>query len=217
MFIRDCSLTIWGKTLSVRTGIIRTSALWALGLACLLVVAPYSLAVLTGTVPVSPGVTVFPGLVPSGTPAGTLLASLVAPYSFATTSGTTSGTLTSAVYRSAGGTLDFYYQVANDATSATAIARETDTSFTGFTTATGFRLDAVGPFVAGTVPPVTGDSGVSGRVIGFNFAPPDSAKILPGSTSAILVISTNATNFTAGNASIIDGGAQTVAAFQPNP
>jgi len=31
----------------------------------------------------------------------------------------------------------------------------------------------------------------------------------------VLVISTNATSFAAGNASVIDGGTQTVSAFQP--
>lgn len=170
-------------------------------------------APLVGTVLTSPGGTVFPGLVFEAP--GTLLASLVTPYSFATTAGTTSGTLTSAVYRNLSGTLDFYYQVANDASSATDIARETDTSFGSFTTWTGYRIDAVGPFVAGTVAPVTADRNAAGTVVGFSFNPPDSAKVLAGTTSNILVISTDATNFTSGNASVIDGGTQTVAAFQP--
>jgi hypothetical protein len=52
-------------------------------------------------------------------------------------------------------------------------------------------------------------------VIGFSFNPPDSAKILPGKTSDILVVSTDATYYVAGNAVIIDGGTQIVAAFQP--
>ena len=104
----------------------------------------------------------------------------------------------------------------NSPSSATAIARETDTSFQGFTTWTGYRIDAVGSFVAGAVPPVTADSNGLGTVIGFSFNPPENAKIGSGMSSDILVISTNATNYTAGNASIIDGGTQTVAAFQPS-
>ena len=72
----------------------------AMAAACLGIIAPCSQATpLPGTVLTSPGTTVFPGLVASGTPSGTLLASLVSPYSFSTTAGTTSGTLTSAVYR----------------------------------------------------------------------------------------------------------------------
>src|SRR5216684_4874768 len=54
-----------------------------------------------------------------------------------------------------------------------------------------------------------------GNVIGFSFNPPDSAKIQPGQTSFVLAISTDATNFTTGTASVIDGGVTTVASFQP--
>src|SRR5271165_5384642 len=72
---------------------------------------------------------------------GTLLAFLDSPFSFSTTAGTTSGDLLSAVYRNSSGTLDFYYQVSDNASSATALSRESDTSFTGFMTALAFRLD----------------------------------------------------------------------------
>ena len=173
-------------------------------------------AFLTGTSPLGSSQTIFTVIpIPGGTPAGALLASLLSPYAFATTAGTTSGTLLSAVYLNPSGTLDFYYQVANSANSATAIARETDTSFAGFATQAGFRIDAIGPFTAGTVAPITADKNAGGTVVGFQFNPPDGAKILPGTTSNTLVISTLATQFTAGNAAVIDGGTQTVAAFQP--
>jgi hypothetical protein len=173
---------------------------------------------LLGTVPTNPGVSVIPGLVPPGTPAGTLLASLLVPYSFSTTAGTTSGTLLTAVFREAGGTLDFYYQVSNNANSATEIARMTATSFGLFLTNTGFRTDGASlgsGFVNGSVMPITADRNFTGTVVGFSFVPPAMNAILPGQTSTVLVISTNATNFSAGNAAVIDGGTQTVAAFQP--
>jgi len=175
---------------------------------------------LAGTVLTNPGDTVFPGFIAPGTPQGTLLASLVAPYSFVTTAGTTSGSLVSAVYRNSSGTLDFYYQVNNNASSATAIARETDTSFVGFLTYLGFRVDgsalAGALFVDGSVAPVTGDrNSAPGSTVGFSFNPPDGAKVLPGLHSNVLVISTDAVNFKAGNAAVIDGGTQTVASFQP--
>jgi hypothetical protein len=48
-----------------------------------------------------------------------------------------------------------------------------------------------------------------------NFNPPVNAEIVPGQSSDVLVISTNATQFTAGNASVIDGGAAVVASFEP--
>ena len=192
------------------------SARTSLLVVCLGLAASSAMATtLTGTVVVTPGSTVFPGLV-SAAP-GTLLASLVSPYSFSTTAGTTSGTLTTAVYRNSSGTLDFWYQVANSASSATAIARETDVNFANFLTALGYSTSSFGPFATGTVAPITGDSSSlgPGSTIGFTFGPQDSFKIAPGQTSFAFVISTNASLFTNGNASIIDGGTQTVAAFEP--
>jgi hypothetical protein len=199
--------------------------MFALLIACMIV--PSAQADLLGTVPAAPGDTVFPGLVAAGTDPGTLLASLSAP--FTSTLGTTAGTLVSAVFEESGGTLDFYYQVTNNLTAPNCgsagqpacdpISRETDTSFTGFTTALGFRVDGStlpgGIFIDGAVAPVTGDRNSVGDVVGFSFQPPDSAKIQPGQTSNVLVISTDATRFTAGNASVIDGGVTTVASFEP--
>src|SRR5258708_34282597 len=189
---------------------------------------------LAGTVVANPGDTVFPGLVAPGTAAGMLLASLVAPYSFTTTAGLTSGTLVSAVFKNSSGTLDFYYQVNNcfqagiaafcpgAAASATAIARETDTSFVGFMTFLGFRPDgstlAGSLVVDGSVAPVTADRGPlgPGSTLGFQFSPPDGAKVLPGLSSNVVIISTDAKFFKAGTPDVIEGGTQTVASFQPS-
>lgn len=197
----------------------RKFTLLMLGLTVLLAIAPASQAApLTGTTLTNPGDTIFASLIPSGTAAGSLLATMLSPYSFVTTAGTTSGTLRSAVFMNPSGTLDFYYQVDNSPNSATAIARETDTSFVNFLTYTGYRIDGgslAGGFVNGTQTPVTADRNAAGTVVGFSFFPPDSGKVLPGTTSSVLVISTNATLYTAGNAAVIDGGTQTVAAFQP--
>src|ERR1700693_2467775 len=97
----------------------------------------------------------------------------------------------------------------------------TATSFVGFTTGTqvGFRTDGSTltgtPFVNGTVVPFTADMNSNGSVIGFSFNQTDASKIAPGTDSNVLVISTDATTFKAGNASVIDGGTATVASFQP--
>ena len=176
---------------------------------------------LTGTVSLTPGSSVVPGLVAPGTSAGTLLADLVAPFSFTTTAGTTSGTIVSAVYKESGGSLDFYYQVNSNTSSATSLARETDTSFTGWVTSVGYRTDGStlvgGAFINGTQAPLTADRDTTGSTVGFNFNPPVSSEIGPGQSSNVLVISTNATSFVAGNASVIDGGAAIVSSFQPVP
>jgi hypothetical protein len=170
--------------------------------------------------PTTPGNTTFP-VDCTGMDAGTLLADLVSPFSYSTTSGTNSGTIESAVYDD-GGTLDFYYQVTNDISSATALARLTATDFGSWATNTAFRTDGSSlsgtTFVDGTNPPVTSDSNIDGTVIGFSFYPPTTPtpEIGPGQESTVLIISTNATHYDAGNASIIDGGTDTVAAFQPS-
>ena len=153
---------------------------------------------------------------------GTLLAAIDSPFSFMTTAGRTSGSIESAVFRNPTGTVDLYYQVTNDATSVTSLSRESSTSFLGYATAVAYRLDGVslpgGLFGNGTpgIIPVTADRDSSATTVGFDFGPaPQGTRIPPGTVSAIMVISTNATQFGVGNATVIDGGAATVAAFQP--
>jgi hypothetical protein len=191
--------------------------------------------VCAGSLLMNPGDTVVMGAGAFGDCTGTavasvLLASNSAP--FTTSTGFSSGTLISAVYQETGsGTLDFYYQVVLNTTSTNCggggqpscdpIARETNVNFnngappSGWTTWAATRGDAVGPFSAGTVFPITADRNAVGSIIGFSFNPPDGAKIQPGQTSAILIISTNATNYTNGFSSILDGGVSTVASFEP--
>ena len=176
-----------------------------------------SQAILVGTVPTFPGDSVSPGITFDSP--GTLLADVVDPWTFTTTAGTTSGTLEAAVYMEAGGTLDFYYQVTNNASSKTAIRAVSNTSFAGFLTDLGFRIDGSTlsgtSFIDGTVAPLVGDRDGSGAVVGFQFSPPNSAKILAGTTSNVLVISTDATNYEPGNSELLDGGSITVSTFQP--
>ena len=156
----------------------------------------------------------------TGMSAGTLDAWMSSAFTYTTTSGTNTGFIYSAVYDDAG-TLDFYYQIVNDASSSTALARLTATDFAGFATNSAFRTDGSSltgtGFVDGTLAPQTSDSNIDGSVIGFSFYPPTGppTEIAPGDTSYVLIISTGATTYEAGNASIIDGGTDTVAAFQP--
>ena len=196
-------------------------------LAIVTLTIPSAHATLLGTVPLLPGDTVVPGLT-SASP-GTLLASLSVPW--ISSLGTSSGTLVSAVFREAGGTMDFYYQLTNNLTAPNCgtpgkpacdpLSREADTNFMSWLTFVGYRIDGLslpgGVFVNGTVPPVTADRNSTGSVVGFQYNPPDPAKIQPGQTGYVVVISTNALNFMAGNASIIDGGVTTVASFAPAP
>lgn len=170
--------------------------------------------------PILPSLPLPPGgsNVPPATSAapGTLEASLLAPFSFTTTAGTTSGDVLSAVFLNPTGTLDFYYQVVNNANSATSLARESDVNFLGFATSVAYRLDGVslppGIFTNGSIFPVSADRDFTATTVGFNFT---SLQISPGATSVVFIISTNAITFTAGDAEVIGGGAATVASFQP--
>lgn len=198
---------------SARAGLLSK---WSLVALCAVVVALAPAAgayPLAGSVSLPDMTTVVPGV---STSDGTMIASMVDPWSFTTTAGTTSGTLTTAVFRETSGTLDFYYQVMNNASSATSIGRESNTNFDSFQTSASTIVNGStipgGLFVDGTVSPDFADR-LSG-VVGF-FSLNPATRISPGSTSVIYVISTNATNFTAGNAELLDGGSVTVAAFQP--
>jgi hypothetical protein len=127
------------------------------------------------------------------------------------------GTLTSDVYLDSAGFLDFYYQFSNNAASQDSISRLTMTSFAGFTIDVGYRTDAPAGsgFVVGGKAPTTADSQASGT-IGFSFgAGAIGDKINPGQADDILVIKTNATNFTGGTTSLIDGSVVTVNTFAP--
>jgi len=203
-------------------GIRRHTTLAALWLApTLLFLAPTAYAFLPDTVVVTPGASVVPGLVTANP--GTLVNFFSFPPPFATSDGTTSGTYECVVYRNSGGTIDFYIQLNNSGASTDAIARETNMSFLGFATAVGYRTDGsslLNPLlVNGTIAPVEADRSPGADVVGFNFQPPAASEILPGEISNVLVISTDATFFSLGNLSIINGGVAsgvaTVEGYQP--
>jgi len=158
----------------------------------------------------------------NGSGPGVLLANLATQtLNGVDTTGVTTFTasFTTAVYRNAGGTLDFYYQFSNSAGSADELRRLTASSFAGFTTDVFFRNDGgtlgLG-FVNGTENSLTIDrSGGSGAVVGFLFPNATGQSIAPGETSLTFVIRTNATNFRPGSASVIDGATADFNAFAP--
>lgn len=192
-------------------------------LALVFVASPSAMAALAGTTPTAPGATVFPGLTLDNP--GTLLATVDKPFSGSSTAGTTSGFLVSAVYREAGGTLDFYYQIQENGGSTTNITGNSNTSFSPPTLMTnlGFRIDgstlAGTAFVDGTQAPTSGDRQPisTGSTVDFLFSGLDAAQIHPGQASNVLAISTNAINFTTGNSQVIFGGVAQVDSFQPAP
>ncbi len=107
------------------------------------------------------------------------------------------------------GCLDFVYQVTDESGSTDAIARITAISFTGFETDVGFSTTTVGGLTLGSVAPSTVDRSSGGDTIGFNLS------LLPGDTSNILVIETNATSYASGAMNTIDGSVSSASAFEP--
>jgi hypothetical protein len=114
--------------------------------------------------------------------------------------------------------LDFVYQVSNNAGSTDSVSRLTGISFLGWQTDVGYAINGSvlgSSFVDGTVAPETVDRVTPGDTVGFSFNAPFTFLIVPGETSTVLIIETNATTYSAGDLNIIDGGVSTVDAYEP--
>ncbi len=136
--------------------------------------------------------------------------------------GALAGTARTAVYRNAGGTLDFYYQFTNTGAAGVndAVSRTSNFNFSpaGITTnvfqITDGNLVGAG-WLPGTILSLTADRSADGSTVGQNFGTSSTSLFVPGTTNLAFVIRTNATNFTTGNYAIIDGVSQNNPAFSP--
>lgn len=117
------------------------------------------------------------------------------------------------------GGLTFVYTLENDGVSGpNSIGRLSISDWNSFALDGSYQI----PVPAGDVAPATIDRNPSGDVVGFNFVPiagdPASGFLVPGTTSAALVIQTDAPAYVGGAfASMIDGGAITIDTFVPVP
>lgn len=127
------------------------------------------------------------------------------------------GTARSAVVRNSAGTLDFYYQFSNDAMSFDSIVSLHMFNFAGSTTHVFQILDgsAIGAagFMDGTVASITASRNPNGQTVVFEFG---AVGIPPATTSRTMVIRTDATIFSVGRFSILDGISASVPAYQPS-
>jgi hypothetical protein len=134
------------------------------------------------------------------------------------------GTLASAVYRNAGGTLDFYYQISNTTVGEPdTLTRSTHVDFGGFEADVFYFLTPGsllacaacpgGTFADGTEDPDLADR-LSDSSIGFDFTP-DAEGVEPGEISLVYVIRTNATAFISGFSGMSNGGQDETITFQP--
>ncbi len=167
--------------------------------------------------PLAPGATAPPDIFATGIGAGSVL---LATNSGALTFGTPppatfSGTYTTSVYRDpvanlacpTGGCLDFVYMVTNNGPSV--VESITASAFDSFITDVGYQPGT------GVLPTTVGRSGfgTSGPVITWNF--PGAVEINAGQSSDLLIIETNALNYTTGTLSAQDGTAGNGVGFQP--
>jgi len=137
--------------------------------------------------------------------------------------GALAGTARTAVYRNAGGTLDFYYQFSNTGGGATANDAVRASSFFNFDggaiTTNVFQItdgSLVGAgWVNGTILSLTTDRSADGSTLGQNFGTAATSLFVPGTANLAYVIRTNATSFTTGNYGLLDGVAQNNPAFAP--
>jgi hypothetical protein len=147
-------------------------------------------------------------------PGGSVLASASTPLSTPNWSGIARAAV---VQASPGSTLDFYYQVSNNAGSTDALGRVTAGDFLNifstnvFQTGTAFSI-----FPAGSQGASSGDRGTLG-VVGFTFAPGagGTGKVDAGETSNILIVRTNATLYTNGVMGILNGTGTFAPGFAP--
>jgi hypothetical protein len=110
----------------------------------------------------------------------------------------------------AGVLLDFYYQIVVDGNADATVARLVMSDFAGWATDV-FYVDPGGGGAGGRFP-ASADRNASGATIGFNFDP----TVGPGSFTQVMVIRTNASNFTGGILGISgQAGSTNVNAFRP--
>ncbi|HEX4053437.1 MAG TPA: hypothetical protein VHX86_04155 [Tepidisphaeraceae bacterium] len=118
------------------------------------------------------------------------------------------GTITSQVLKdSTTGGLDFVYHFANSDNSADGIQRLSVQGFAGFT------VDA--DYIPGTGAafPATVNLDATGDIVGFTFSA--AAPVAPGLTADDLVVKTDASAYTLGDASLQDGGNGNVVVYVP--
>lgn len=149
---------------------------------------------------------------------GTSLTSITAGFSVASAfSGTLKSEVISGDTSNPLGGLTFIYTLSNDGVAGpNSIGR---LSLAGLSP---FAIDASYQTPTSDVAPASVDRNPSGDVVGFNFVPlatdPATGFLAPGSSSALLVLQTDAVSFARGNfGSLIDGGVGTVDALIPVP
>ena len=168
--------------------------------------------VLTSGGVLTPGTTALSG--------GTVLTNETVAFSGISGLGATNftGSIQLEVVKETGGTLDFYFQVSNNASSLDAIMRLTTGNYTGFATDVDWTTNAAVGVASSIGVRSTSATRTTTDTVGFNFVDGSlggSGVLLPGTNSALLFIKTDATQFTAGSVSLINDATVNIPAFAP--
>lgn len=177
-------------------------------IACVLGVSMFS--AMSNAALIAPNTNVF-ALNEPGPVGGTVVASQTVNYTTATYSGTLTSTVVSGDTSNPLGGLTFTYQISNNTTSAHAITRLAVNGFSGFSTDMSFNNGS------GTIAPTLNDRDAGGNVIGFTYigAPIGGGTIIPGATSNLMVVQTNAAGFRPTLGNVIDGSIAVVDTYAP--
>ena len=166
--------------------------------------------------PLAPGITLLPAPAELDPMGGTLIASL-GPIAFTSPplSGPFTGTLTTSVIAGDAtnpfGGLTFTFLLTNDATSLAPISGMINSSFIGFAIDASYQVPTTG------VPPFSIDRNALGDEVHWDLvvAPGGPGALVPGTSSALLVLQTNATQFTFSNFASVIGSTVAVPSIGP--
>jgi len=146
------------------------------------------------------------------TPTGSIIDTIASPFVTAFYSGTVVTNVISGDGTNGLGGLTFTYQVTLAPASPGGVDRINGIDYTGFLTDVAY---ASGTGTSNL--PSTMDRGFTGAQVGFNFVPPPlgAGVLLPGTTSPLLVVRTNAPAYQPGLVNVIDGAVTAVPSFGP--
>lgn len=162
--------------------------------------------------PLPPSTVIFAAPQPDPTGGVVIAGGVPVPFVAATYSGLLTSSVIAGDPSNPLGGLTFVYQISNNAISPGEIDRLTLNGFFGWLADGSYQVPTVGKV------PTLNDRDAVGDVIGFTFlgAPVGAGTLMPGMTSALLVVQTNAPFYTLSTAAIIDGSVTTAPIFAPS-
>lgn len=158
------------------------------------------------SMPLTPGSTLYPAPSSSGPSGGTVLVTDTEAFSTPSFSGSLTSTVITGDLSNPLGGLTFTYLLNNDAGSSDALERFTVNDFANVM----MNVSYSGPGTAPTL--IDRQNAVTGDTVGFSWDGPPigPSRLQPGTSSALLVLQTNATSYYTAGGFVIDGSVANV-------